>query len=391
MPRSLSPLPIGRPSDGPRIDELSADLDLPIADGPGWQSATGRRLTVPVDGLERNVVRLHLPGVWADVPEGSEPSGDPGASLSAGSRRVALAHGMHYDSADRFGLAERRNGDGTTLREIGVAVVGGRPSRLDVLSVDVEPGADLDQIDFHAADARVNFVIFDVIAEQELLPVCPFHSREAEVPLAEVATVVRVGDRRRFAQAVSQLATGLSAPGVDLDEARGLGLTFIAIVTAALLERGAPRGLHRVQLEAARELESLATHGAVAEAVRETLERITVGYLSEDPGANRALIDRALALVDRNFAKDLTDAAVSARLGLSPSHFRHLFRQATGKPFHRYVVELRLERARQLLAGTNMPIQEVAHAVGFASPAHFSRIFTRHFGAPPSSLRAAGR
>ena len=67
-------------------------------------------------------------------------------------------------------------------------------------------------------------------------------------------------------------------------------------------------------------------------------------------------MDRALTLVDRNFAKDLTDAAVAQQLGLSTSHFRFLFKQATGQPFHKYLVSLRLEKARRMLVEQGLPV-----------------------------------
>lgn len=96
-----------------------------------------------------------------------------------------------------------------------------------------------------------------------------------------------------------------------------------------------------------------------------------------------------MAIVERHYAKDLTDAMVAAQLGLSTSHFRFLFRQATGHPFHKYVVALRLEKAKQMLIEQEIPVSQIATAVGFTGLSHFSRAFTQRFSASPSHIRRA--
>ena len=98
-----------------------------------------------------------------------------------------------------------------------------------------------------------------------------------------------------------------------------------------------------------------------------------------------------MELIDRHFAKDITDATMADKLGLSTSHFRALFRQATGQPFHRYLISVRLEKAKQLLVEQEMAVSDIATAVGFATLSHFSRAFTQRFDVSPSCMRRLGR
>ncbi|RYG22738.1 AraC family transcriptional regulator, partial [bacterium] len=200
---------------------------------------------------------------------------------------------------------------------------------------------------------------------------------------------VRMGDRVRFDRALDQLAVSLKAAS-DLDEARGQALTFLSMVTAAMLESGGDRSLHRETLEAARELDTLQSSLDVAEAVRRRSEIVAAPRFGEFGGPSAHLVDRALNLVDRNFAKDLTDASVAQQLGLSTSHFRFLFKQATGQPFHKYLVSLRLEKARRMLVEQGLPVGTVAKAVGFSALSHFSRAFAQRFSVSPTSLRRGG-
>jgi len=50
-------------------------------------------------------------------------------------------------------------------------------------------------------------------------------------------------------------------------------------------------------------------------------------------------------------------------------------------------IELRLEKAMNLITNSPLSLTEIALATGFSSSSHFSRLFTRHFGKPPSAFR----
>jgi AraC-like DNA-binding protein len=72
---------------------------------------------------------------------------------------------------------------------------------------------------------------------------------------------------------------------------------------------------------------------------------------------------------------------------LSPNHFLRTFRQAFRQSPHQYLTALRLERAKQLLAATDLSVTDISFAVGFASLGSFSWLFTRRVGMSPESYR----
>jgi AraC family transcriptional regulator len=92
--------------------------------------------------------------------------------------------------------------------------------------------------------------------------------------------------------------------------------------------------------------------------------------------------------VDAHLDQDLTLAELAAVAGFSPSHFKALFKQATGTPVHRFVLERRVERARLRLLEGRHSITEVALEAGFAHPGHMARWMRRLLGLSPSQLRA---
>jgi AraC family transcriptional regulator len=92
--------------------------------------------------------------------------------------------------------------------------------------------------------------------------------------------------------------------------------------------------------------------------------------------------------IDANLCNSLTLASMAKVVALSPGHFAHAFRAATGVAPHRYVLELRVKRAKALLRNSDMPITEVADRVGCSSHSHFSVLFHRVAGLTPRQFRS---
>ncbi len=98
---------------------------------------------------------------------------------------------------------------------------------------------------------------------------------------------------------------------------------------------------------------------------------------------------RAIEYIDENLSRPVTLAALANAVALSPGHFAHAFREATGVAPHRYVVERRVEAAKALLRQSDLPITEIADRIGCSSHSHFSVLFHRVTGLTPRQFRAA--
>lgn len=216
---------------------------------------------------------------------------------------------------------------------------------------------------------------------------CPFHSEGSGVSLAEIAGIVRCADRNRMQRALDQLVRGVLATD-DLDEAKGEALTFIAVVTAATLELGGDRIMHRVQLDAARRLDKLGSHEEVAKEAALITQEVASAMFAPLPNPSQVLVERALSILNDKFMEDIDDDLIATRLGLSTSHFRHLFREVTGSSFNRYLSSLRLEKAKEMIVEDNFrSINEVAVACGFHAASHFTRAFSARFSVSPTEMR----
>lgn len=100
-----------------------------------------------------------------------------------------------------------------------------------------------------------------------------------------------------------------------------------------------------------------------------------------------ARLRRVLAYMEEHLADSITNQQLAALCAMSPAHFSREFHAALGLPPHRYLMKMRLDKARDLLAAGSHAVADIADACGFHDASHLSRTFSRQFGAPPARFQ----
>lgn len=96
---------------------------------------------------------------------------------------------------------------------------------------------------------------------------------------------------------------------------------------------------------------------------------------------------RVIRFMHENVQNNLTLSQLAAQFKYSPSHFSDMFRQEIGgSPIH-YFIQLKMQKACQLLEFSELKINEISQSLGFEDPAYFSRTFSKIIGIPPSLYR----
>lgn len=109
----------------------------------------------------------------------------------------------------------------------------------------------------------------------------------------------------------------------------------------------------------------------------------------ESPHAN--VIESAIGRIQNEFARDLDIKLLAQEFGVSYSWFRSTFAAHTGLSPHQYLLELRLVRARNLLAETQLSVKAIARQTGFGNEHYFSRLFRQKLNCTPSQWRSRSR
>lgn len=93
---------------------------------------------------------------------------------------------------------------------------------------------------------------------------------------------------------------------------------------------------------------------------------------------------RVIQHIHAHLDEELTLGRLAAQAGLSTCHFARMFKTATGLAPHRYVLNCRIARAKQLLAQGRHGLAEVALAAGFCDQGHLTRCFRQNVGVTPA-------
>lgn len=114
---------------------------------------------------------------------------------------------------------------------------------------------------------------------------------------------------------------------------------------------------------------------------RRTLKRTEISNFT------REKLERALAFIKENYQSDISREGLAAQVDLSPNYFSALFAEYTGKKLNDYIIDLRIEKAAELLKATEDKIIDIAYASGFENLRTFNRSFKKKMGITPQEYR----
>ena len=102
-------------------------------------------------------------------------------------------------------------------------------------------------------------------------------------------------------------------------------------------------------------------------------------------------LNRARNFIDLCYDLPLNLDEISSHACFSRYHFLRLFRQAFNKTPHQYLIDRRIERAKELLSRNDLRVTDVCFEVGFQSLGSFSSLFHKSVGHPPITFREKSR
>jgi AraC-like DNA-binding protein len=99
-----------------------------------------------------------------------------------------------------------------------------------------------------------------------------------------------------------------------------------------------------------------------------------------------ALIDNIRNKMERN-GGDTDLRELAQRFGLTQAHFSRIFRDVSGMTCRDYLIEIKVNKSKELLLKDSIPIKEIAYELGYTNPSHFSYMFKKKLGITPTQYR----
>ena len=126
---------------------------------------------------------------------------------------------------------------------------------------------------------------------------------------------------------------------------------------------------------------------SVASRLISTHSSIAQPRAAQNGGLGGRRLKQTLAYIEDNLSEDLSLSRIASVTGISASHFKTLFRESAGVPVHQYVIQRRVERAKDLLMQDKLSIAEIALATGFSHQSHLARHMRRSVGLSPRAMK----
>lgn len=106
-------------------------------------------------------------------------------------------------------------------------------------------------------------------------------------------------------------------------------------------------------------------------------------------GVRHPKLSKVVYMMENNIEEPISPSLLAKEVGMSTRQLERLFRRYLNRSPKRYYMEIRLQKARNLLMQTDMSVINVALACGFASPSHFSKCYRAHYDTTPYRERGA--
>lgn len=98
-------------------------------------------------------------------------------------------------------------------------------------------------------------------------------------------------------------------------------------------------------------------------------------------------ISRVIAMMEQDYANDLSLNLAAERLNLNPAYISRLFKQITGQPFVEYLKQIRIEKSKELLKSGNLKIGDIGKQVGYSNSYYFIKVFKDSIGITPGEYK----
>lgn len=121
--------------------------------------------------------------------------------------------------------------------------------------------------------------------------------------------------------------------------------------------------------------------------LRKYIEQIFSYYEEKVQNSDTKIIQMVKKYIQTHYGESLDLDTVAGQVFLSPAYLGILFKQKTGQNYTDYVMDIRIEKSKELLHDVTMTIAEIASAVGYKDVKYFSKLFKRKLGITPKEYR----
>ena len=200
--------------------------------------------------------------------------------------------------------------------------------------------------------------------------------------LHEIETTIKMKQPEQLSKQVHELLDKYAdTPSLSHIYIRYVCTTLLKMLIAAL-----PAQSDEDLQNAAKEIYSFRHFSDIVKLIEHHLSLVTDMFEKEQNAPNYAIyqVEQYILL---HYNEDLTLNTLADLVYLNPNYLSNMFAQVTGCTLNKYIKQIRMEKAQELLLNTNMKVTDVSQAVGYPNTSYFCKSFQKLFGTTPERFR----
>ncbi|WP_027292202.1 MULTISPECIES: response regulator [Robinsoniella] len=240
-----------------------------------------------------------------------------------------------------------------------------------------------------AVDYRVLLEPNQAIFIKDIQPFINHDFRLEEQDIQEVMKAVKLGNKQELKVAVDALIYKLKNSNISLPRFQ---VAIMELVTGlAKLGRSYDLNLEEVfdgEINFYQDVGKFESLDVLGERLYQTCFKFHSFIHQERIDSTKMLTEKAKQYIEENYAKStLSVDVICANLGVSAAYFSTIFKRETGQNFVKYLTNIRMEVAIEMLNNTQDQTYVIAGKVGYTEPNYFSYVFKKKYGVSPSKYR----
>lgn len=227
--------------------------------------------------------------------------------------------------------------------------------------------------DVEAADSGTRHLSMDILTEERLI------------------RAIKLGTPEERGCLIDSLFNPKESGGASMLDYQVFWLEMMAVLLRLAKESGMqPQELFGPESNPLTEFAAFTGPDPLKERLTDICGKLASKFENGRSTSRRSVVEQAKLMVQQQYGNsELTIGEVCSRLHISSGYFSTIFKKETGLTFVTYLMQIRMEAARELLRTTGLKAFEIAEQTGFSDPNYFSFCFKKKFGLSPKEYRAS--
>lgn len=198
---------------------------------------------------------------------------------------------------------------------------------------------------------------------------------------------IKIANISQAKKAVSEIFESMQTSHTSLDLTQRICLELVIMMSIAMAQLGEQPKVLFNKTEIWSLIKTYQSMPSLEKFISDISETAISVISAKREDKNNSIVERAIELIKCNMETDVSLETIASQIPISSTYLSSMFKNKTGVSYKNYITQIRLNKAKELLLNTDLPIYEIASKTGYKDQRHFSTLFQSKVGMLPTEYR----